>query len=113
MTDATAPTPSDERLTDAEIEAFFSAPEETITVVLAVPNGLEHDGQLVLAPTMYRTTLSAVMAAQATLADGVIVDHADAIRRATDRINGIVKDPGLAEQIAAHLAEGGLLATGL
>lgn len=74
---------------------------------------MQNGGQDVFVPTMYRTTLSAVMAAQATLADGVIVDTADAVRRATDRINGIVKDPSLAEQIAAHLAEGGLLATGL
>lgn len=111
MTDAPVPAQPDE-LTDADIEALLT-PSEAITVVLAVPNGLQQDGQLMLVPTVYRTTLSAVMAAQATLADGVIVDTVDAIRRATDRINGIVKDPGLAEQIAAHLAEGGLLVTGL
>lgn len=111
MTDAPVPAQPAE-LTDADIEAFLNPPE-AITVVLAVPNGMQNGGQDVFVPTMYRTTLSAVMAAQATLADGVIVDTADAVRRATDRINGIVKNPALAEQIAAHLAEGGLLATGL
>ncbi|EYR64874.1 hypothetical protein N866_03255 [Actinotalea ferrariae CF5-4] len=110
MTDA--PVPAQPEITDADIEALLT-PSEAITVVLAVPNGLVQDGQVVLVPTVYRTTLSAVMAAQATLADGVVVDINDAVRRATDRINGIVKDPALAEQIAAHLAEGGLLATGM
>lgn len=101
--------PTDDEL-EAELAAL-SAAEETIPVVLAVPNGVEIDGRLTLVPTTYKTTLTAVMAAQTILADGPIVDTAGTIARATDRIASLVDDAEVAAAIALRLAQCGLMAT--
>ena len=102
--------PTDDEL-ERELAALMGA-EETITVVLAVPNGIKVEGHLTLIPKMYRTTLTAVMAAQTILEDGPIVDTASAIARATQRIATLVGDPKVAAAVALHLAENGLLVTG-
>ena len=66
-----------------------------------------------LVSKLYRTTLTAVMAAQTILEDGPIVDTAGAIARATQRIATLIDDPKVAAAVALHLAESGLLVTGL
>src|SRR5665648_1227772 len=103
-------TPTDDEL-EREMAALMGA-EEMTTIVLAVPNGIKVEGHLNLVPKLYRTTLTAVMAAQTILEDGPVVDTAGAIARATDRIATLVEDPKLGAAIALHLAEAGLLVTG-
>ena len=107
--DTQTPAPADEL--EVDLHDMFGV-EDTIAVVLAVPNGIKVEGQLALVPKLYRTTLTAVMAAQTILEDGPIVDTAGAIARATQRIATLVGDPKVAAAIALHLAENGLLVTG-
>jgi len=107
--DTQTPAPADEL--EVDLHDMFGV-EDTIAVVLAVPNGIKVEGQLALVPKLYRTTLTAVMAAQTILEDGPIVDTASAIARATQRIATLVGDPKVAAAIALHLAENGLLVTG-
>jgi len=109
--DTQTPDPAPADKVEVDLHDLFGV-EDTIAVVLAVPNGIEVEGHLNMVPKLYRTTLTAVMAAQTILEDGPVVDTAGAIARATDRIATLVEDPKLGAAIALHLAEAGLLVTG-
>ena len=99
---------------DAELADLLGEREEMVDVVLGVPNGMTRaDGAPLLVVRRYTTTTTALMVAQAALENGVVLDVADARRRAGARIAALLGDDDLADEIAAALAEAGLLSDGL
>jgi hypothetical protein len=107
----TVPDPFD---VDFEAElAALDSPDEQVDVVMFVPNGVvDADGNVAFVPVQYTTTLSALMAAQAVLENGVVLDAAAARARAVTCITGVTKDAAVADDIATGLLEAGLLTLG-
>ncbi|WP_159795717.1 hypothetical protein [Puerhibacterium puerhi] len=84
--------------------------EETVPVVLAVPNGLERDGEPLYVQRVFEVTTTTLLAVQALLENGITDDVGIKVAMTAMDIAGCGVEPGLAEQIAAHLAEKGRLA---
>lgn len=94
---------------DAELADLLTDADPLVPVVLLVPNGMVRDGKQVMMPMMYQVTATTLMHAQALLERGSTTDVVDVVARAASAVAGVVEDPDLAEQVAAHLAELDLL----
>lgn len=84
--------------------------EDTVTVVLAIPNGLTYNYEPLYTQREFEVTTTALMAAQAVLENGVTDDVGTKVALTALDIAGCGVEPSLAEQIAARLAERGRLA---
>lgn len=84
--------------------------DELVPVVLLVPNGTQGpNGSPGFIPRQFAATTTTLLKVQQTLENGALLDISAAQRRARDIIATHLADTELADQIAAHLVEDGVI----